>query len=150
MATKAKKKAAVRIDPALARLVDELYATRAARYLLQQQAARKKEREGEIRKALIVALPKFGATGLAGKLARAQLESEPIFVVEDWAKFYKYVQKTGEFELLQRRLAEGALAERAEDVAKEFGAQPIVQEIIAFIRAGGKRSLCTPKDAAEA
>ena len=29
-------------------------------------------------------------------------------------------------------------------------ASPIVQEILAFIRAGGKRSLCTPKEAAEA
>jgi UDP-N-acetylglucosamine acyltransferase len=46
--------------------------------------------------------------------------------------------------------AEGTLAERTEDVAKEFGDQPIVQEIIAFIRAGGKRSLCTPKDTSEA
>jgi len=45
--------------------------------------------------------------------------------------------------------AEGTLAERTEDVAKEFGEQPIVQEIIAFIRAGGKRSLCTPKEATE-
>jgi len=42
--------------------------------------------------------------------------------------------------------AEGTLAERTEDVAKEFAGQPIVDEIIAFIRAGGKRSLCTPKE----
>jgi UDP-N-acetylglucosamine acyltransferase len=46
--------------------------------------------------------------------------------------------------------AEGTLAERTEDVAKEFAGQPIVEEIIAFIRVGGKRSLCTPKDSAEA
>ena len=46
--------------------------------------------------------------------------------------------------------AEGTLAERTEDVAKEFAGQPIVQEIIAFIRTGGKRSLCTPKDSSEA
>jgi UDP-N-acetylglucosamine acyltransferase len=46
--------------------------------------------------------------------------------------------------------AEGTLAERTEDVAQEFAGQPIVQEILAFIRAGGKRSLCTPKEAAEA
>jgi UDP-N-acetylglucosamine acyltransferase len=39
---------------------------------------------------------------------------------------------------------EGTLAERMEDVAAEFGTNPIVQEIIAFIRAGGKRSLCVP------
>jgi UDP-N-acetylglucosamine acyltransferase len=41
--------------------------------------------------------------------------------------------------------AEGTLAERVEDVAAEFSDNPIVQEIVAFIRAGGKRSLCTPR-----
>ena len=46
--------------------------------------------------------------------------------------------------------AEGTLIERTDDVAAEFADQPIVQEILAFIRAGGKRSLCTPKEAAEA
>ena len=40
--------------------------------------------------------------------------------------------------------AEGTLMERVDDVAQEFSGQPIVDEIIAFIRAGGKRSLCTP------
>jgi UDP-N-acetylglucosamine acyltransferase len=46
--------------------------------------------------------------------------------------------------------AEGTLVERMDDVEKEFAAHPIVQEIIAFIRVGGKRSLCTPKNGAEA
>lgn len=46
--------------------------------------------------------------------------------------------------------AEGTLSERMEDVAQEFKGHPIVEEIIAFIRAGGKRSLCTPKNGAEA
>jgi UDP-N-acetylglucosamine acyltransferase len=39
---------------------------------------------------------------------------------------------------------EGTLVERVEDVEKEFAGNPIVTEIVAFIRAGGKRSLCTP------
>lgn len=41
--------------------------------------------------------------------------------------------------------AEGTLMERLHDVAQEFSTHPIVQEIVAFIRQGGKRSLCTPK-----
>jgi UDP-N-acetylglucosamine acyltransferase len=45
---------------------------------------------------------------------------------------------------------EGTLVERMDDVAEEFAGHPIVQEILEFIRAGGKRSLCTPRDAAEA
>ncbi|MDX2258076.1 MAG: acyl-ACP--UDP-N-acetylglucosamine O-acyltransferase [Hyphomicrobiaceae bacterium] len=45
---------------------------------------------------------------------------------------------------------EGTLAERTEDVAAEFADHPIVTEIVAFIRSGGKRSLCTPRGAPEA
>ncbi len=41
---------------------------------------------------------------------------------------------------------EGTLMERVDDVAVEFRGQPLVEEILAFIRAGGKRSLCTPRD----
>jgi UDP-N-acetylglucosamine acyltransferase len=43
---------------------------------------------------------------------------------------------------------EGTLAERIDDVEKEFGTHPIVAEIIAFIRAGGKRALCMPQSEA--
>ncbi len=39
---------------------------------------------------------------------------------------------------------EGTLVERTEDVEKEFQDHPIVAEIIAFIRARGKRGLCVP------
>lgn len=46
--------------------------------------------------------------------------------------------------------AEGTLKERLEDVATEFGAHPQVDEIIEFIRAGGDRSLCTPRDGKDA
>lgn len=45
--------------------------------------------------------------------------------------------------------AEGTLAERMEDVAQEFAGHATVQEIIAFIREGGKRSLCTPKNGSD-
>ncbi|MCB1526820.1 MAG: acyl-ACP--UDP-N-acetylglucosamine O-acyltransferase [Hyphomicrobiaceae bacterium] len=41
---------------------------------------------------------------------------------------------------------EGTLMERVDDVAVAFERHPIVAEIVAFIRAGGKRSLCTPRD----
>ena len=41
---------------------------------------------------------------------------------------------------------EGTLMERVEDVAGEFKDNPIVTEIVAFIRAGGKRPLCTPRN----
>jgi UDP-N-acetylglucosamine acyltransferase len=46
--------------------------------------------------------------------------------------------------------AEGTLSERMDDVAEEFAGHASVEEILAFIREGGKkRSLCTPKNGSE-
>jgi UDP-N-acetylglucosamine acyltransferase len=45
--------------------------------------------------------------------------------------------------------AEGTLVERMDDVAEEFAGHASVEEILAFIREGGKRSLCTPKNGSE-
>ena len=41
---------------------------------------------------------------------------------------------------------EGTLSERVEDVAGEFDSHPFVHEILDFIRAGGDRAICTPRD----
>ncbi|MEZ5818452.1 MAG: acyl-ACP--UDP-N-acetylglucosamine O-acyltransferase [Hyphomicrobiaceae bacterium] len=41
---------------------------------------------------------------------------------------------------------EGTLVERVADVASEFAGHAAVAEIVEFIREGGKRSLCTPRD----
>ncbi|TDR93587.1 acyl-ACP--UDP-N-acetylglucosamine O-acyltransferase [Enterovirga rhinocerotis] len=42
--------------------------------------------------------------------------------------------------------AEGTLTERVEDVAEEFASHPTVQEILDFIRLGGERSICVPRE----
>ena len=41
---------------------------------------------------------------------------------------------------------EGTLKERVEDVASEFETHPLIHEILDFIRAGGDRSICTPRE----
>ena len=41
---------------------------------------------------------------------------------------------------------EGTLVERVADVASEFAGHTVVEEIVEFIREGGKRSLCTPRE----
>ena len=41
---------------------------------------------------------------------------------------------------------EGTLTERVVDVAEEFAKHPTVQEILEFIRTGGERSICTPRE----
>jgi UDP-N-acetylglucosamine acyltransferase len=40
---------------------------------------------------------------------------------------------------------EGRLGDRVEAVAREFAGEPLVEKIVAFIRAGGKRPLMRPR-----
>jgi len=42
-------------------------------------------------------------------------------------------------------LVEGRLVERIEAVAREFAGDPLVEKIIAFVRAGGRRPLMRPR-----
>ncbi len=44
---------------------------------------------------------------------------------------------------------EGTLQERIEDVANDFEKDPIVVEIVDFLRDSGTRSVCTPRDSKE-
>jgi UDP-N-acetylglucosamine acyltransferase len=41
---------------------------------------------------------------------------------------------------------EGTLKERVSDVAEEFSSHPIVHEVLDFIRGGGDRAICTPRE----
>ena len=40
---------------------------------------------------------------------------------------------------------DGTLKERIEEVAETFAGQPAVQQVIAFLREGGERAICTPR-----
>ena len=40
----------------------------------------------------------------------------------------------------------GTLTERAEDVAAAFPEEEAVQQMVAFLREGGDRAICTPRD----
>lgn len=91
---------------------DLLYNTRQQRLALQKEVDALQEQETELSNYFIENLPKSRASGVAGQTARVQLNTKTIPTVEDWSKFYKHVQKTGAFELLQRRLTEKAVTER--------------------------------------
>ncbi len=97
---------------------DALYATRAARLILEKQADELKAREALIKDHIIETLPKSDAEGVAGHVARVAITKREIPRVVDWDKLYAYVRKTKDFSLLQRRLADAAIAERW-DAGKE-------------------------------
>ena len=112
MATTKKLKPAGKMSAA--EVADELYATRAARYKANREAELYKERESELKVALLAYFKKSKGRVVGGKVARVTLETEQVAMLEDDVKFYAFVKKTGAFDLLQRRLSADAVKQRFE------------------------------------
>lgn len=90
----------------------DLYAeTRALRLAMEKETKAVQEREAEIREHIISNLSKSDDTGAAGLRFRAQIVMKEVPRAADWAVIHAYVQKTGRFDLLQKRLGEKAVAD---------------------------------------
>ena len=93
---------------------DRLYQLRQKRLEMQKEVDKIAAEEAALKEHIINTLPKSEASGVAGKLARVTVVTKEVPQVEDWDAFYKYVKKTGQFDLLQRRVSDGAIKERWE------------------------------------
>src|SRR4051812_19680228 len=82
----------------LALAADGLYTTKAARLSLAKALEALEEREKQLKDLLIEKLPKSQASGIAGKIARASIVTDPVPTVEDWDRLYAFVKKTGQFD----------------------------------------------------
>lgn len=103
-----------KFPPKMGACADRLYELREARLAKQKEADAIEAEEKALKEHIIQTLPKSESSGVAGKVARVTVVSKDVPRVEDWDKLYKYVKKTGAFELLQRRLSDAAVQERWE------------------------------------
>jgi hypothetical protein len=110
MATEVKYK----FPKALGACADKLYELRAKRLAEQKKVDEIAAEETALKNHIIENLPKSEASGVAGKLARVTVVTKQIPQVQDWDAFYKYVKKTGSFDLMQKRLTDAAIKERWE------------------------------------
>lgn len=96
---------------ALAACADKLYELRAKRQAAQKVADEIEAEEKAIKAHIIDNLPKSEASGVAGKLCRVTAVTKEIPQLKDDEAFFKYVKKTGRFDLMQRRLSDAAIKE---------------------------------------
>lgn len=108
---------------ALGACADRLFTLREQRLEAQKAVDLLAAEESAIKQHIINTLPKSEASGVAGKLARVTVVTKQIPQVKDWDKLYAHVKKTGQFELLQRRLTDAAIKERWENGKKVPGVE---------------------------
>lgn len=94
---------------------DLLYRIKAERLEEQKRVDKIKAKETALKEHIIEVLPKSEALGVAGKVARVTVVTKLVAQVEDWPALYKYIGRTKSWDLLQRRVADGAVKARWDD-----------------------------------
>lgn len=91
--------------------IDKLVRLRAKRMKLEKQAKEVKAEERALTDEIYVELRDQKLNRATGRRGTFSYKKVAVGKVEDWDAFYKYVKRTNAFELLERRLAQGPLAE---------------------------------------
>lgn len=114
VATK-EKKGAFKVPKTVGACADLLMELRTKKAAAKKVVDEIEEQERQVKNYLIENLPKSSSTGAIGKLAKAQIVTKQEPQVENWDLFYAHIAKTKSWDLLQRRVATGAIKERWEN-----------------------------------
>jgi hypothetical protein len=126
-----------KLPKTLAGCADRLYQVRGQRLALAKQVDEMKAEENALREHLINNLPKSSATGIAGKLARASIESKTVYSAKEWPEVWGYIQKNakknpGVWGLLQKRLNEGTCKEMFEAGVRVPGVERVDVPVVSL------------------
>jgi len=101
---------------------DLLASIRAERLAADKVAEGLKAKETILKEHLINNVPKDSA-GAMGKLYTATITTKTKPRVADWPLLWAHIKKTGEFDLMQRRLSDTAVMDRINDKRKLPGVE---------------------------
>lgn len=108
----------LRFPAKLGACIDLAYELRNTRIERQREVdaelAEMKEREQAIKDHIINTFGKSEIEGAKGSIASASITRTVYPRVVDWSKVHEYIRKTGEFDLLEKRMAKVAFRERYE------------------------------------
>lgn len=116
----------MKIPRSLGACADRLFQIGKEKSKLNHDVEALREEEAAIKQHLINELPKDQAEGVTGKLANAVITRKRVPTVKDWAAFEKFIFKTKDLSLLQRRPSEAAISERWEAKEEVPGVEPFL------------------------
>jgi len=108
----------------MAACADRYYELREKRLAMAKEVAAVEAEEKALKDYLINTLPKSEASGVAGKLARVTVVTKAVPQVVNWDDFYKYIKRTGEFDLLNKAVSKTAVEARWDNKKKVPGVEP--------------------------
>jgi hypothetical protein len=95
-------------------LINEFVETKALKESLNEQIKELNEKLANVEAQIMEQMANVGISQAATEKASCTMRQVQHPAITDWPAFYEYVQKTGEFELLHKRLSSPAFRERWE------------------------------------
>lgn len=105
---------------------------------VKEKVAEMKAREAEVEAKILDYCETNKVEKISGSTATATFNKNPLPVAKDWDAIYKHIQKTGEFDLLEKRLGKLAYKERLNAGEKVPGVETFWKKSISFSKFGGK------------
>lgn len=99
----------------IAHKIDLLYEKRAARIAADKAAADLKKEETKLSEEVLQMMREHDLSALGGNRCTVKVRVERKPTVADWTALYEYIKEHDAFDLLHKRLTEGAVKLRAED-----------------------------------
>lgn len=97
------------VPESIGRCADLYSDVRGLRLAMEKEVEDVKAFETKVKQHIIDNLSKSDDTGAAGLKYRAQIVLKPTPRVADWPTFHDYIQKSGRFDLLQKRVSDTAV-----------------------------------------
>ena len=117
---------------AMGELADEWWTLRASRLTIEKEVAKIREQESKAKSALLQSLTENNVTSVGGQKVRVTHVVKDKPSVSDWSVFYEYIQQTGSFDLLQRRVGERAVKDRWDEGVKIPGVESFPIDEISY------------------
>jgi hypothetical protein len=122
------------IPQGLGAQADEYAVVREERLRVQKEAEAIKARETELYNVIMSTLNESTDTGAMGQFYAVQRIEKDQVQVKDWDQVWSYIQSTGSFDLLQKRVNEKAAKERFENGETVPGAEVVKVPTLSFTK----------------
>lgn len=120
-------------------LIDRMHNLREEKRKLEAQVSVIKTEYDALEIQLIETLDKLGTTIADGKFASVKIKESVVPQVEDWDKFYGYIQKNKYWHLLERRPSAVACRELFESKGSIPGVEPFVKRSAGLLNKQGAK-----------
>jgi hypothetical protein len=92
-------------------------------------------RRKRLEEKLIEELPASDANGICGKTTRATIKTKRVPTIKDWDALTKHIKKTGDFDLIQKRLNQEAVGLRWEEKQQVPGVEGFTVKKLSITKA---------------